>query len=71
MGGSVGRRVRLKPGIDMADALNSATFYASIFGDHAGSVASQVIALAMAHPVLTFQVFALLSILMHRRGSQI
>jgi hypothetical protein len=55
----------------VTDALNSATFHASIFGDHAGSVASQVIALAMAHPVLTFQVFALLSILMHRRGSQI
>jgi hypothetical protein len=55
----------------VTDALNSATFHASIFGDHAGSVASQVIALAVAHPVLTFQVFALLSILMHRRGSQI
>ena len=55
----------------MTDALNLATFYAAIFGDRAGSVASQVIALAMAHPVITFQVFALLSILMHRRGSQI
>nr|MEA2799072.1 hypothetical protein [Phenylobacterium sp.] len=54
----------------MTDALNSATFYAAIFGGHAGSVAGQVIALAMAHPVLTFEAFALLSILMHRRGSQ-
>jgi hypothetical protein len=55
----------------VTDALNSATFYAAIFGDHAGSVAGQVIALAMAHPVFTFEAFALLSILTHRRGSQI
>lgn len=55
----------------MTDALNSATFYASIFGDRAGSLAGQIIALAMAHPVFTFQAFALLSILTHRRGSQI
>ena len=54
----------------MADTLNSATFYAAIFGDQVGSVASQVVAVAMAHPVLTFGAFALLSILMHRRGSQ-
>jgi membrane protein implicated in regulation of membrane protease activity len=55
----------------VTDALNSATFYASIFGGHAGSVAGQLIDLAMAHPIITFQILALLSIMMHRRGSQI
>ncbi|WP_372782865.1 hypothetical protein [Phenylobacterium sp.] len=55
----------------MTDALNSATFYASVFFGHIGAWAGQAIDLAMAHPVITFQTFALLSIVIHRRGSQV
>ncbi len=55
----------------MTDALNTATFQTSIFFGHVAVWAGQAIDLAMAHPVITFQTFALLSIVMHRRGSQI
>lgn len=67
------RAVRLELGRRSAvsDFFNVATFDVSIFGDRAGSLASRFVELAMNHPVVTFQVFALLSILMHRRRSQI
>ncbi len=55
----------------MTDALNATTFYLSIFFSHVAADSGRAIDLAMAHPIITFQILALLSIMMHRRGSQI
>jgi hypothetical protein len=55
----------------VTDALNAATFQLSVLSGHVAVWAGQAVDLAVAHPVITFQILAVLSIAMHRRGSQI
>lgn len=55
----------------MTDLLDNARFALMGLGVHAASDAGNIVDLAFAHPVISFQVFAVASILLNRMGSQI
>lgn len=55
----------------MTDLLESTRFALMDLGSHAASHAGNIADLAFAHPVISFQVFALASILLNRMGSQV
>ena len=55
----------------MSDLLDNTRFALMDLGGHAAGHAGNIAELAFAHPVISFQVFALASILLNRMGSQV
>ena len=55
----------------MTDLLDSTRLALMDLGVHAASHAGNIVDLAFAHPVISFQVFAAASILLNRMGSQV
>lgn len=55
----------------MTELLDSTRYALMDLGVHAATHAGNIVELAFAHPVISFQVFAVASILLNRMGSQV
>ena len=55
----------------MTDLLDNARFALMDLGVHAASDAGNIVDLAFAHPVISFQVFAGVVMRLNRRGAQV
>jgi len=55
----------------VTDLLDNTRFALSDLGTHAATHAGNIAELAFAHPIVSFQVLAVASILLNRLGSQV